>query len=1763
IWYKMPTKVGYQTLTLELTPPPSPSRENKRLWQWRLQMFLINLVEFSAESSRGIVMPTLFLYTQSLGGSLYEMGLLTSVFSVGRLISSTVFGWLCDRYSFRFVYILSSFIGFIGNIAYLFADMHVYNSVQILLLSRFIVGFGAGNRSVCRANVAAITHVDQRLKYLTILAMVVFLGYALTPGLGGVMNDIDFQIFGLHIHKLTAPGLLLAAMNLGTILLMIFVWEDTITLEDAPEVSPVAADGKKTIMTTSTFVPSNTLVYRGVFVFILLNVVARGILSIFETVNVPIFIQITGHSNTTAVAAASSFQFNMGLLGLFAYLAIELWRHAITDVMWLLIGFGALALGNFILILDMASQSYTELAIGIFFVWSVGSPLTTAVCVAAFSKTLGSRQQGMWMGILGSAASVSRIIMPLLPALFPSFAPLFWLNLMLCLVSIGLLIWSLSSEDGSNRLHRWYFQLGIINFIIFGAEASRGIVMSTLFLYCKSLGGGLYELGLITSFFSIGRLISSTLFGYLCDKFSFRAVYILSALIGVVGNFIYFVPDPHTLLLSRFLVGFSSGILSVCRSNVASLTLVESRLKYLTILAISVYIGYALTPGLAGFMTKVSFSFWGLQVNSFTAPAMILLLLHAIAIMLLIAVYDDTIDVDDGPPVSTSTKISTTENSFILSDRLVYTGVGVFILLNVVARGVLSIYETINIPLFIEVTGDRNDMVIEAASSFQFDLGLVGLLAYLAIELCPNAMSEFNWLVVGFASLAIGNFVLALKSPPSIIHLYIGVFFLWSIGSPITTAVCVSALSKILGTRQQGKWMGLLGSAASMSRIILPMLPPAFTSFTPLFCHDSVLSNCHFPIFAMAATYGSITTTAEGSLKAKRLGQWYSQMALVNFVIFGAESSRGMVMPTLFLYCTSLGGGLYEMGILTSIFSVGRLISSTVLGWLSDTCSFRSVYLSSAFIGLLGNIVYFVPDLRVLILSRFLIGLSSGCISVCRSNVAAMTPVESRLKYLTILAIAVYFGYALTPGISGFMTGIDGHIFGLHVNAYTAPAFVLGSLNIISAILMITVYDDSIDVNDGPDTEKTLVDACAPNGAPFVLSNRLVYTGVALFIALNFVARGVLSIYETINVPLFMQVTHMTNTTVIEAAASFQFSLGMLGLLAYLAIEIWHHSIADITWLIIGYAGLALGYLILAIPSYPSFTDLCIGVFFLWSVGSPITTAVCVSALSKTLGSQNQGKWMGFLGSAASVSRIIMPMLPAAFATFTPIFSIGVAMSLTGVLLLILYDRAVKIEKASYYASNVCISNNHFSIFCAMHTSTKLSYDSVPTAVNPKVVGLYDNKRRFQWTYQMVLINLVEFSAESSRGIILPTLFLYCQSFGGDITTMGLLTSVFSVGRLISSTALGWMCDRYSFRFVYIVSMVLSLIGNLMYVLADVAYFNPIHVLMVSRFVVGFGAGNRSVCRANVAAMTHVNQRLKYLTILGMVVFLGYALTPGIGGLLTGVDFNVFGVRVHELTAPGLILALLNFFMIILMMISFDDSIGNSDAPEASPKPALPNTHTMEEDTIDLPQNLIYWGIFVFMVLNMLTRGILAIFETINVPYFLQVTGHTSSQAVMAASSFQFNLGLLGLFSYLAIEIWRHSISDVAWLLLGFGAGCFGNFILMWDVSPSMEYNQMAIGIFFVWSICSPLTTAVCVAAFSKILGTRQQGAWMGILGSVASISRIIMPLLPALFSSFKPIFWINFIVSAGCMAMLVWYDRLVKIVKRSRSAMSQPLCQA
>lgn len=174
---------------------------------------------------------------------------------------------------------------------------------------------------------------------------------------------------------------------------------------------------------------------------------------------------------------------------------------------------------------------------------------------------------------------------------------------------------------------------------------------------------------------------------------------------------------------------------------------------------------------------------------------------------------------------------------------------------------------------------------------------------------------------------------------------------------------------------------------------------------------------------------------------------WWIDFILVNVVILLAESARGVVLGTLWAYIDSLGGTQFYLAVLVSVFSVGRLIASIVLGMLSDHLPVRSVLIISCVVCVVGNFLYvfsgnsWISSKELVLVSRLLTGFGTGMLSVARTHVSMTTPAEERTLWMSCLGITQYAGFAITPVIGNaalqFNLGI------LNVTTYTFATFCL------------------------------------------------------------------------------------------------------------------------------------------------------------------------------------------------------------------------------------------------------------------------------------------------------------------------------------------------------------------------------------------------------------------------------------------------------------------------------------------------------------------------------------------------------------------------------------------------------------------------------------------------------------------------------------------------------------------------------------------------
>jgi len=235
------------------------------------------------------------------------------------------------------------------------------------------------------------------------------------------------------------------------------------------------------------------------------------------------------------------------------------------------------------------------------------------------------------------------------------------------------------------------------------------------------------------------------------------------------------------------------------------------------------------------------------------------------------------------------------------------------------------------------------------------------------------------------------------------------------------------------------------------------------------------------------------------------------------------------------------------------------------------------------------------------------------------------------------------------------------------------------------------------------------------------------------------------------------------------------------------------------------------------------------------------------------------------------------------------------------------------------------------------------------------------------WT-EIIIVLLALFVAESSRGLVAPSLYLHVEDLGGNKKALGMIVATFSVGRLFGSVFLGWWYNKRGGKEVLIFSLALSAVAHIIYSFAGLTGW---WILLISRTAVGFGTGILSVVRAIIAAATTTEQRTRFMAFSSAVQFIGFAVVPGVGAALTYIDFNIGPLEIDQFTSAGFLLAIVNLIMMVVIIIWLPNRSPAEDKPklqEIHQPPSQISKPQVSDSSV--PVNFYYVGVFVFIFLN-------------------------------------------------------------------------------------------------------------------------------------------------------------------------------------------------
>eukprot|EP00039_Didymoeca_costata_P001741 m.54720 g.54720 ORF g.54720 m.54720 type:complete len:468 (+) comp10945_c0_seq1:362-1765(+) len=215
------------------------------------------------------------------------------------------------------------------------------------------------------------------------------------------------------------------------------------------------------------------------------------------------------------------------------------------------------------------------------------------------------------------------------------------------------------------------------------------------------------------------------------------------------------------------------------------------------------------------------------------------------------------------------------------------------------------------------------------------------------------------------------------------------------------------------------------------------------------------------------------------------------------------------------------------------------------------------------------------------------------------------------------------------------------------------------------------------------------------------------------------------------------------------------------------------------------------------------------------------------------------------------------------------------------------------------------------------------SLDDGESQGNTDNVGvLYEDPGSLAIVLGTMFVNAIEYS------ILMPTVWHYTQSLGGTKLYLGIVLAAFSLGRLLCLLPVGVWSDARSIKEVFLVTMTLQVIGNLLYGLAG--HFKILGFILAGRALCGLGASNSSLSNIYISRSVAPKKQTMLFSIQSGIMLFGNVLGPALNLGLVHLDVKLGIFELNENTAAGYFMFFLNLIFMVLLAYRFRDPASQS-----------------------------------------------------------------------------------------------------------------------------------------------------------------------------------------------------------------------------------------
>ncbi|GMT10488.1 hypothetical protein PFISCL1PPCAC_1785, partial [Pristionchus fissidentatus] len=406
-----------------------------------------------------------------------------------------------------------------------------------------------------------------------------------------------------------------------------------------------------------------------------------------------------------------------------------------------------------------------------------------------------------------------------------------------------------------------------------------------------------------------------------------------------------------------------------------------------------------------------------------------------------------------------------------------------------------------------------------------------------------------------------------------------------------------------------------------------------------------------------------------------------------------------------------------------------------------------------------------------------------------------------------------------------------------------------------------------------------------------------------------------------------------------------------------------------------------------------------------------------------------------------------------------------------------------------------------------------------------------------------------------------------------DLTFLGWIIAGYSVGQAVASPLFGiWNQRTMSTKYPVALGLVFCIIGNLIYGILPTFTDGVKWIMLVARFIIGFGSGNYAVLRSYTASASVPRDRTRAIALATGSYVLGISFGPAIQMIFTPIDegFVVGGVvHFNMFTFPAYAMCIINLISLILLFTVFkEDYAGILSKSDRTGK---------EGEYFVLPKTD-YIAVSVCIYMFFIQNCVSTMMETLSSPITMALYGFDDQQTVVASGIAQAVASIIEIFNNALLAFTRLGKVNPRYILLvglaGFsfyhicilpypffttplvyventtdGLGCYYEWCKTVPQVPQPVYwAGYLIGIGFGFPFLANPTGTL----FSEVIGPRNQGNLQGIMALFGSIARIIAPIVStALFENtgyMWPMLAELSVLIVGFIVVFVFWKRLVPL---------------